>query len=128
MSYKVGKSPTQINTQVALWMSAGQPSQGRMTKNILTHSKTGHTEQFFVNDDTIRYRETIRYSDKSAYKLLIIATSTSSHSIITTPTAYHHIIVTFHPHIRISLSPSSLYHFIIYQTRSHLIISLSPPF
>ena len=73
MTYRVGKTPTEVNNQVNRWMLKGQPSLGRMSKNILTHDKTSHTEDFFVNDAAIAYVERIKAGNKTVYQTLICA-------------------------------------------------------
>ena len=71
MTYRTSKTPEEVNAQVKIWMSAGQPSYGSMSRNILTHVKTGYTEDFFVNDTSAVYKARILSGHKTAYELLM---------------------------------------------------------
>ncbi len=73
MTYRVGKTPTEVNNQVNQWMLKGQPSLGRMSRNILTHDKTSYTEDFFVNDTAVAFVERIKAGNRTAHETLICA-------------------------------------------------------
>ena len=73
MAYRLGKTREEVNVQVNNWMLKGQPSEGRMSFNILKHTKTGYTEAFFVNDTAADPRDRICYPDRSALQELTVA-------------------------------------------------------